>query len=319
MKTIVMPLDGSALAEQAMPYARLLASLLGAPVTLVRIVTPDEIQTVLIRLAASPEPAQRLGTDLQHEHSAIDELTRRATAYLASRAQQLHEAGVRATTTTGLGHPAEAIADLARAESDALIVMATHGYGGMRRWTLGSVADRVAHATTTPVLLVRVGATAPEPPSALRRILVSLDGSPLAERALPPALELASHAQAELLVLRVNTLPLELEREFIPFGLSPSAVTGQLEAEHTAARHYLSAVIQRMGRPDLAMTPLVVDGHAAEEIVRQAGECHADLIVMATHGRSGLRRCVLGSVADKVMHATSTPLLLVHANEGALS
>ncbi|MEN9934033.1 MAG: hypothetical protein RLZZ387_612 [Chloroflexota bacterium] len=312
MKTIVMPLDGSALAEHALPYARLLASLLGAPVRLVRIVTPDEIQAVLIRLASSPERAQGADTDLQREHHAIDELTRRATTYLADQAQQLHKAGVRATTTTGLGLPAEAIADLARTEPDALIVMATHGYGGLRRWTLGSVADKVVHATTTPVLLVRVGVTAPEPPSALRRILVPLDGSALAAQALPVALELAGAARAELILLQA-VLPFnELGWDLAP--LAGPIPTAALEEELMQTSAQLRLAAERVARPDLTITPIAELGYPADVILEEADRRRADLIVMATHGRSGLRHWVLGSVADKVLHGAHTPLLLVRAS-----
>jgi nucleotide-binding universal stress UspA family protein len=314
MKTIVTPLDGSALAEQALPYTRLLASLLGASVKLVRSVTPDEMQAVLERIAALPERARRLDTDLQHEHQAIDELTRRATAYLADQAQHLHEAGLRVTTTTGVGPPAEAIAEIARSESDVLIVMATHGYSGLRRWTLGSVADQVIHAATIPVLLVRVGVTAPEP-IGLRRILVPLDGSGLARQALPVAVELATRARAELILLQVVVPPAELGPVLAMPGRPLAAATDMLTPERAQVQQHLSGVAEQLARPNVTITALAPMGEPAEAIVRQAAECRADLIVMATHGRSGIRRWLRGSVADKVLHATSTPLLLVRAQE----
>lgn len=315
MKTVVIPLDGSALAEQAIPYARQLASLLRASVTLVRVVAPDEIQTVLARIAVAPERPQHLDTELAREHYAIDELTRRTAAYLADQAQLLRDVGLSVAARTAVGPAAEEIVGIARSETDAVLVMATHGYSGLQRWALGSTADRVVHIATMPVLLVRVGARPPEQQFALRRILVPLDGSALAEQALPPAVELASHAHAELILLRVNAYPVELGPEFIPVGLPLSSVSQQLEAERTVATQYLAAAIAQIDHRELLISPSVVTGHFAEEIVRQAAECHADLIVMATHGRSGLRRWMLGSVADKVMHATHVPLMLVRTRD----
>src|SRR5690606_9370019 len=201
MKTNITPLDGSALAEGVLPYVRLLAPLVQAKVLLLRVVTDEDQQLYYLRHAADLEFELLPNDDRPHTHEAVETLTRRAESYLADQAQALREAGLNVTTTVMVGAPDARIAEVAQRRTDPLVVMATHGYSGVRRWALGSVADRVVHSTCAPVLLVRSGITAPDPP-ALKRILVPLDGSALAARALPVAAEIASCAGAEMVLLR---------------------------------------------------------------------------------------------------------------------
>lgn len=314
MKTIVTPLDGSALAEQALPYARLLAPLLGAGVALLRVVTPAEQQSVLARYAAEAPPEHRADTDWQREQRAIEELSRYAEDYLAAQAAALRAKNLRVSTLVTPGPAAECIVEAADHRRETMIVMATHGYSGLRRWTLGSVADRVVHMSHAPVLLVRAGATAEAPPS-LRRILVPLDGSPLAAQALPVAADLAASAGAELLLLQVLLPFTELVPALAPTGRLVQAPPEVLDEERERARQYLASEAAAV-RPGLRATPLVEFGYPAEAILHEAERERADMIVMATHGRSGLKRWVLGSVADKVLHAAHAPVLLVRAQEG---
>ena len=313
MKTIVTPLDGSALAEQALPYVRLLAPLLGAGVVLLRVVTPAEQQSVLARYAAERGGAHAAETDWQREQRALDELSRFAEQYLAAQAAALRAQDLSVSTAVTAGHAPECIVEAANHRRETLIVMATHGYSGLRRWTLGSVADRVVHLSHAPVLLVRAGATAPGPPS-LRRILVPLDGSPLAAQALPLAAELAASAGAELLLLQVLLPFTELVPALAPTGRMLQVPPDVLDAEREQARQYLASEAAAT-RPGLRVTPLVEFGYPAETILHEAERQRADVIVMATHGYSGLRRWVLGSVADKVLHAAHAPLLLVRAQD----
>lgn len=136
-----------------------------------------------------------------HYEESMDALRQRVQAYLHAQAQALEDAGLDVTNEVRWGSPAEVIVEVAaRYAPGALIAMATHGYSGLRRWALGSVADKVIHATTVPVLVVR-GQAQPivRPP---RRILTPLDGSGLARQALPLASEIARAAHAELILLR---------------------------------------------------------------------------------------------------------------------
>ncbi len=314
MKTIVVPLDGSAIAEQVLPHVRQLASILAARVHLLRVISDEEVARVLAhdgdllyelgsRSPIEEVDAQRIG----------DLLRQRAEIYLAAHAAALRETDIDVEELVCDGSPAEQIIGAAEHDYDSMIAMATHGYSGLRRWALGSVADKVLHAATAPVFLVRAIAQPPTGARPWKRILVPLDGSALAEQALPLAITLARRTQAELMLLQV-AVPLV---DYVP-GLSPfsrpiptSIAFPDLLREQ--AQQQLATTINRFATGDVAMTPVVLFGYPAETIVDAASERQADLIVMATHGYSGLQRWALGSVADKVLHASAVPLLLVRA------
>ena len=181
---------------------------------------------------------------------------------------------------------------LFRSSEVRLIAMTTHGYGGALRWAFGSVAAKVLHATPMPLLIVR--SNGGEHPSVTevpyRTICVPLDGSPLAEQALATAQPIAARIGATLLLVCV--------------------VTGDDIAE---ARKYLEGVAQRLRADRFDVQTRVVEGIPADQIIYVAQTEHADLIVMATHGRTGLRQIWLGSVATKVVHSAELPVLLVRA------
>jgi nucleotide-binding universal stress UspA family protein len=191
--------------------------------------------------------------------------------------------------------------------------MATHGYSGLRRWTLGSVADKVLYAATIPVFLVRAITQPPASARSWKRILVPLDGSALAEQALPLAITLARRTQAELMLLQVAVPLVDYVPGLSPFSRSIPTSIAFPDLLREQAQQQLATTINRFATRDVAMAPVVLFGYPAEMIVAAAIERQADLIVMATHGESGLRRWALGSVADKVLHASTVPLLLVRA------
>jgi len=314
MKTILVPLDGSAVAEQVLPYARALAHILKARIHLLVVITHEQKQHLIAKYGATaPEQRGRYETDWDWERRAQTELRHAAEDYLVGQAQLLREAGLHVTYEVTSGAPPECIIDTAVNEPEALIAMATHGYSGLRRWSLGSVADKIVHAARTPVLLVRATEQLPATAWSVKRILVPLDGSALAEQALPPAIELAVHARAELLLLHV-VIPLV---EYAP-GLSPFARPLPQSIQYPdelceQAQQQLATTIKRFATRELVMTPVVEIGYPAEAIVDEAMSRQTDLIVMATHGYSGLRRWALGSVADKVLHTSTVPLVLVRS------
>jgi nucleotide-binding universal stress UspA family protein len=314
MKTILVPLDGSAIAEQVLPYARLLARILTARVHLLAVMTNEQRQHLIAKYAATP-PGEggRYEMEWDWERRAQTQLSYAAEGYLIGQAQRLRTAGMHATFEVTSGAPAECIVDTAANEPEVLIAMATHGYRGLRRWTLGSVADKVVQSATAPVFLVRTAEPTPANAWSVKRILVPLDGSALAEQALPLAIELARRAQAELILLQV-VMPL------VEYAAGLSRLTRPLpqsiqftDVLREQAQQQLATTINRFGTYKIVMTPVVAMGHPAEAIVDVAMERQADLIVMATHGYSGLQRWALGSVADKVLHAATMPLILLHA------
>jgi nucleotide-binding universal stress UspA family protein len=309
MKTMLVPLDGSAVAEQVMPAVRQLAPILAARVHLLVVITNEQKQHLIAHFAAAPPgTAGQYETDWHWERRAQTQLDHAAEAYLCGQAQALRAAGLDVTFEVTSGAPADRIVDIAASEPQALIAMATHGYSGLRRWTLGSVADKVVQATQTPVLLMRAVAEVDQPAAgaqSLQRILVPLDGSALAEQALPLAIELATAAHAGLVLLQAVPELLPMHR--------PSPTIDFPALGHAQALQHLHGVAERWHLQELAVLPVVTSGQPAQEIVEAAANEHADLTVMATHGYSGVRRWALGSVADKVLHSATTPLLLVRA------
>jgi nucleotide-binding universal stress UspA family protein len=301
MRTILVPLDGSALAEQALPYARLLAPPLRAGVCLLRVVSEAEIERVMVYIAARLADDQ-IVSQIRRRQFAGALARRRARRYLAAKAAELRVDGLEVQSRVGAGAAAEGIINAARQTDSALIAMASHGWSGLSRWALGSVADKVVQASETPVLILRSGSSLRSP--SLRRIMLPLDGSELAQQALPVAVELAAAAQAELVLFQAVAPVVEA----YPYPPLPSDV--QLALRDKACQDF-EILAGQLRRQAIAVTPVVALGYPAEAIVDEAERREVDLIVMATHGRGGLYRWALGSIADKVLHASSTPLLLV--------
>ncbi|GAB4189939.1 MAG: universal stress protein [Roseiflexaceae bacterium] len=312
MQPILIPLDGSDLAEQALAPAQALALRLSANVHLLHVLSEADRSHVLLEEEAV---ARQLGYGYSVS-AAVQETTthdtwlvlrQNAEAYLESQAAKLQEAGVAATYEVRLGAPAEIIVEVAENRSASMVVMATHGYSGLKRWALGSVTDKVVHASPAPVLVVR-GSHTPAAGYQFKHILVPLDGSALSRQALPLAIELAIQNQAQISLLTVVVPQIsEFGLGFVPPSSEDlDVLRGRLLAE-------MGGFADVLRQHELAVTPLVVEGLAPESIVDLAETRGIDLIVMATHGYSGLKRWALGSVADRVLHETKTPLLLVRA------
>jgi nucleotide-binding universal stress UspA family protein len=306
MKTILVPLDGSALAEQALPYARLLAPILSAKIHLLYVVSEADRDNLLVydtelleELSDGPE------TEPEPDQNSWEISRRQAEEYLVSQAAPLRDAGLDTDVAVRLGFPAQIIVECAESLPAALIVMATHGYSGLQRWTFGSVADEVVHATSIPVFIVRD--TPPSPRDvALKRIMVPLDGTAFAGQALPFAVELALGAQAELILLQAAAPSIEEYLRAAPVHADLRVGLRDQAVQELAAR------AGGPGEQPVSIKTDVAIGQPAEVIVDEVDRQHVDLIVMATHGYSGLRRWARGSVADKVLHAATTPLVLVH-------
>jgi nucleotide-binding universal stress UspA family protein len=314
MGTILVPLDGSALAEQALPYVRTLALLLGARVRLLNVVIDEQNEMLIPEgIAAAYGVIDPLATQREREHLTLASHTQHAEGYLDTHAALLRGQGIEVEADVRCGPAAEVIVEAAESPDISLIAMATHGYSGLRRWALGSVTDRVVHGTSKPVLVVRGAKSALAEPIVLKRVMVPLDGSPLATQALPLAADIAERARAELQLIQVVETSIEALPPIVPLGrpdLMPGEVLRMLRKQAGQQLDEQAAMLRDRG---LAVTARVVDGHVAEAIIDAATHQSVDLLVMATHGYSGLKRWALGSVTDKVLHAGTTPLLLVHA------
>jgi nucleotide-binding universal stress UspA family protein len=315
MKTILVPLDGSALAEQVLPYARALAQLLNSEIHLLRVLPDVEPDTgfaeAMIRAYGVAELPEALR---QRTQRARDERWRHAESYLATRALDLWEAGLHVTTEVLVGPPSNMIVEEAASQGAALIVMSTHGYSGIKRLTLGSVTEQVMHTTTTPIFVVHGALPMWAAGPAIRRILVPLDGSDQARQALPLAIELARAAPAELILLEAIAPTIEAMVSFRPLSRPIPRYGEILEQLHYQALRDLEMLAAPLRDEGLRVQTVIMNGPAAEVIVDEAALREADLIVMATHGYSGLKRLALGSVADQVLHTAIMPLVLVRAH-----
>ena len=314
MNTILVPLDGSALAEHVLPHVRALAPVLGARVCLLKVVAAADYDNMLTEtlmgaygIIESPEALR------ERKRNAWEIMRQHAEGYLATQAVYLREAGLDVETEVNVGSPAKIIVDVAREQHATLIAMATHGYGGIKRWTLGSVTDQVVHTATTPVFVVQGAEPAPQATPAIKRVLVPLDGSAFARQALPLAADLAAGANAELILLEAIAPAVETIAGFRPLGRPIPQYAEMIELLHWHAQQDLGALAEQLGQSGLDAHTSIVNGHAAEVIVDEAARSGVDLIVMATHGYSGLKRWALGSVAHKVLHTATMPLVLVRA------
>jgi nucleotide-binding universal stress UspA family protein len=233
---------------------------------------------------------------------------------LAAVERELGGAGLDATSVVRDGDPAAQIVAEARDAGADLVVMATHGRSGLARALLGSVADQLLRRSPVPVLLVPPGADPAWPPDGARRVLVPLDGSPLAEQALGPAAALAAALRAETVLLSV-VVPPPLGYGYFadrdgPFDFKP-------ERELAGARAYLEGVAARLqhgGRPVEVRT--AVDTAPGRAIADTAGELGVHAVAMATHGYGRATRAVLGSVAAEVVRLATVPVLVVRPAEG---
>ena len=305
---ILVPLDGSLVAETALPPALALARALGGSLTLLRVTPPTLGAEPLAEAIQAPVITYRPRPQHRDE----------ADAYLAGVTQRFASSGVPMRILVLRGDPATAIVQYAQeAPGVRLIAMATHGRSGVSRWVFGSVAEKVLRATPAPLLLVRPDddGMAPPPMHALpyRTIIVPLDGSPFAEQALDQAYAVAAATGASLLLVAVAPEP----DEFLAAEVGDIPVW-RLEdrlAETERLDAYLQQQAARLINAGLTVEIQVRAGSPAQAILDTAEEAAADLIVMATHGRSGLQRLWLGSVALKVVQSARTPVLLVRAQE----
>jgi nucleotide-binding universal stress UspA family protein len=293
IKHILVPLDGSALAEASIPVASYLAGVLRAKVTLVHIIEKKPPGTV-------------------HGEAHLSNIEE-AEAYLAGIAGKKFP-GVRAVARHVHREEVKDVpAGIALHEEETghdLIVMCTHGRGGAGKFLFGSVAQQVVAEGTLPVLLVK-------PPArlfALRAILVPLDGDPEHEGGLDTAGELARASGAGLRLLTVVPTLGTLTGKGSETGtLLPGATREMLEMSVEGARGYIEERLARLRAVGLSASSEVVRGDPSRRIVSAANTLNADLIVLATHGKKGIDAVFSGSVANRVCGMCDTPLLLLRA------
>lgn len=286
-RKILVPLDGSDLSERAVAPALTLADAMDAQLLLLRVVTP-------IPPAMDPQVYDQMSRQMEDE----------ATAYLRewrSRLRQRHEDVVVAVRRGGA---AETIIRTAQDESCELIVISSHGRSGPGRWVYGSVAEKVMHSDCCPTLIIRAQVDADL--FSQRHILTPLDGSELAERALPPARAIAAAAGGRLTLLRVG--------EVAHLTLETKTIRQQSdyleENERVEAEAYLTQV-DVGDLPPERVARRFARGPVADVIIDYAAHQGVDLIVISSHGRSGVQRWIHGSVAEKVLRGAHCATLII--------
>jgi len=316
-KRMLVPLDGSELAEVVFTYAKELAGRLDLDIILLHVTRQAAENTMPMRKA--------------YIERAVEAIQRQSREIQKKTATKKRGKPIEVRGEVVIGYPADEILRFADENKVDLILMATHGRSGIKRWTMGSVADKILRATKIPVWLVRAGI--PEEivhgqwPTT---ILLPLDGSEQAESVLPHADTLAKQRgieQVDVVLLRVCEPPSRPSYYLAEPGVTyaplsePEAIESHINWQKylddemvkskQAAEKYLEKIKKRFQDSNISVRSEILEGRAAEEIVEYANKNPFNLIVMSTHPRSGLRRLVYGSVTENVLQGVNRPVLLV--------
>jgi nucleotide-binding universal stress UspA family protein len=296
---LLVPLDGSRMAEAALPAAATLSKILDARVTLIHVIerrAPQEIH------------GERHLSDPAEASAYLSEVAARAFSPGVRVEQHVHTAEVTDVARSIVEHADEMEPDL--------VVMCTHGRGGVRTWLLGSIAQQVIALHATPVLLIQPDGVAATPSFVCQRLLVPLDGDPEHEQGLVVALALARACTADLhLLMVVPTLGSLSGEHGAAARLLPTATSAWLDMSEEGAEAHLHQKAIDLQALGLRATTEVYRGDPAGAIARTAQRVQSDLIVMGTHGKSGMDAFWSGSVAAQVSSRSRVPLLLVPVRE----
>ncbi|HWP58572.1 MAG TPA: universal stress protein [Candidatus Acidoferrales bacterium] len=296
-KHILVPLERSNLSESVLPYVRRLARDFNVPVELLHVIDPE-----IIDAARQPGGRARGSVERSIKENALRYLTRIAASF---------PRGAEITSALEIGKTAEVILGHAAARPATLVAMATHGRSGIERWLLGSVASSVLAATTNPLLLVRPAENFDVSGIAsLARLLVPLDGSALAEKVLPHVEALSGTLNLDVVLLRVYRV---MEAAYIADEYRFDLDLRKKKIKADAQKYLERKVRQLRNKGARRVSSLLAEGDAAGEIIAHARAVPETLIVMCTHGRTGLARWMLGSVADRVVRNSGDPVLLIRA------
>ena len=275
-KKIIIPLDGSPLAEVAIPYGEEIATRIGSDIIFLTVL-PEE----------NPDGYVNHNDYISGVLEGSRQRVKRSCEAQGTRLIDID-------TATRVGNPADGILDYVRRGYQTLIVMATHGRSGLNRWAVGSIADKVIRSSIKqPLILIRAKDNAPavRTDGLFKKTLVPLDGSPRSEVVLDSIAPAALRLKTSITLFKV---------------VSKTAAENGSEA-------YLQEWCRRLSYDGIEADYAVRAGSPAEQIVDYANEKIYDLVAMSTRGQNGVSRWTLGSVAQKVLLAGSTPLLLVKA------
>jgi nucleotide-binding universal stress UspA family protein len=296
LSSILVPLDGSPFSARALPVAAAMARRTGARLHVVTVLDPSAYVPFVPGEVLVPV----MDTEALAARRTADE------AAIRAEAERLRAEGVHAEGRLLEGTVVEALAEGALAVHADLVVMTTHGRSGLERLWLGSVATSFLQRAPCPVYLVRPEGPAPAEPLPTGEMLVPLDGSPFADSMLPRA---ADFAKSLGLSLRLFTVAIPHAVPMAPFGTEALlADESDLTRQEHDARERLEALARAMPVP--CTVSVATDMTATRAIVDEAARPEVGLVAMATHGRTGIARLVLGNVADSVLRSAPKPMLV---------
>ena len=289
---ILVPLDGSALAEAALNYARDIAGGLGLSMTILHVYDPAEREFVTMR------------------EGYITRITDLVRGQLSELYEEQRGSPGEVRGELIMGHAAEEIFRYADKNDIDLILMGTHGRSGIKRWAIGSVADKVVRATKKPVLLVRAKTTAPPQ----NRIIVPLDGFKQSEAVVGYVDSLATGLKSEVILLQVLEEFYEINTRR---GMTRVRYTqARMEQLKEDAQRYLDRAAKPLIDKGIAAKSEVRTGDVPRKIIELADESQARMVAMSKRRRPGISRLDLGSTADKVLRRGTTPVLLINTPDG---
>ncbi len=284
-KKIMVPLDGSELAEKALPYVKSIAGLKKSNVTLFAVSL-----TVF-----------------------VDRRDHLFASYVEAKAKELNEEGIKATAATSYGDVTREILKYANNHKMDLIIMATHGYSRAKQWMFGSITQKILYGTEIPVLLVKP--KSPIVSAEFNRILVPVDGSPFSESTFPYVVGLTKNTNKETLLLHICEPPI------VPsYGSRPINPTWKKNRDDMwdemakLSTTYLKKTTAALKNKGIKVKSRVIKaqtGEVAKTIMQVSKEENIDLIISAIQGRSGVSRWAYGSIARKIVEESSQPILLI--------
>lgn len=297
IKHIVVPLDGSTLAESVLPAAALLASTLKSKITLLHLIeqnAPEEVHK------------DRHLTEAAEAEKYLQAIAERY--FIDAKADwHVHIAEIRDVAGSLVSHAEELNADL--------IIMCAHGRGGLREILFGSIAQRVIAQGKTPVLVTRPDSTPSPEKFVLQKILLPLDTESNHDVVIPYAKYLAHAFKSEVVMLTVvPTFGTLTGEEAAPSSLLPGTTIALLDIQEQEARDHLRLHVNEFQNAGLTASAVTVRGYPAVEIAEAAGKWNPDLILLATHRKAGMDAFWAASVAPDVARKTKTPLLLLPLN-----
>jgi len=293
-KKMLVLLDGSKMAEIVFTYAQELSGRLNMTLDLLHVCSPQE--------------AEQLPMHEAYMERMAEIVQGRAAEIRVKLNETIEEKDMRAQGKVVVGYPAEEILKYADANDIDLIMMSTHGRSGVRIWGLGSVAEKVIHASRIPIWLV---------PSDIREeviwdrlqkktIVVPLDGSKFSATVIPHVINIIRQRES---ALEVVLLYVEDPRIYVELA---SVSSKQVEADHFYMRNYLEEQVQRLNREGIASRAEMLVGNPASQFISYIEKNPAQLIAMSTHGHAGISRMIFGSFAENVLHLVKkTPILLI--------